>query len=101
MTLLNPAPIRQLSLQWDAEPRALPHHLAEWTTGSAIAPGIAELAIESIKGTHQVLGFLNPAKLGSNLGYATKPVQRARRHYARPCRGGCSSGGSDEPKAAG
>jgi ribonuclease HI len=93
MTLLNPAPIRQLSLQWDAEPRALPHHLAEWTTGSAISPGIAELAIESIKGTHQVLGFLNPAKLGRNLGYATKPVQRARQHYIRPCRGGWLASG--------
>jgi hypothetical protein len=93
MTLLNPAPIRQLSLQWDAEPSALPHHLAEWTTGSAISPGIAELAIESIKGTHQVLGFLNPAKLGRNLGYATKPVQRARQHYIRPCRGGWLASG--------
>lgn len=93
MTLLNPAPIRQLSLSWDAEPRALAHHLDEWTTSSAISPGIAELALESIKGTHQVLGFLNPAKLGRNLGYATKPVQRARRHYERPCRGGWLASG--------
>jgi len=93
MTLLNPAPIRQLSLSWDAEPRAEAKHLAEWTAGSAIAPAIAELAIESIKGTHQVLGFLNPAKLGRNLGYATKPVQRARQHYARPCRGGWLASG--------
>ena len=69
MTLLNTAPIRQLSLSWDAEPRALAHHLAEWTTGSAVSAGIAELAVESIKGSHQVLGFLNPAKLGRNLGY--------------------------------
>jgi hypothetical protein len=93
MTLLNPAPIRQLSLQWDAEPRALAHHLAEWTTGSAVSAGMAALAIESIKGTHQVLGFLNPAKLGRNLGYATKPVQRARQHYIRPCRGGWLASG--------
>jgi hypothetical protein len=93
MTLLNTAPIRQLSLSWDEEPRALAHHLAEWTTGSAVAPGLAELAIESIKGTHQVLGFLNPAKLGRNLGYATRPVQRAREHYARPCRGGWLASG--------
>jgi hypothetical protein len=93
MTLLNPAPDRQLSLHWDTEPRALAHHLAEWTTGSAVATGIAEQAIESIKGTHQVLGFLNPAKLGRNLGYATRPVQRAREHYARPCRGGWLASG--------
>jgi hypothetical protein len=93
MTLLNTAPIRQLSLSWDEEPRVLAHHLAEWTTGSAVAPGLAELAIESIKGTHQVLGFLNPAKLGRNLGYATRPVQRAREHYARPCRGGWLASG--------
>lgn len=93
MTVLNPSTERQLSLQWDAEPRALAHHLAEWTTGSAISPGIAELALESIKGTHQVLGFLNPAKLGRNLGYATKPVQRARQHYIRPCRGGWLASG--------
>jgi DNA-binding Xre family transcriptional regulator len=51
---------------------------AEWTTGSAVAPGIAEQALDSLKGSHQVLGFLNPAKLGRNLGYATKPVQRTR-----------------------
>jgi hypothetical protein len=93
MTLLNPAPIRQLSLSWDDEPRALAHHLAEWTTGSAVSAGIAELAVESIKGSHQVLGFLNPAKLGRNLGYATKPVQRARKHYARPIEGGWLASG--------
>jgi hypothetical protein len=93
MTLLNTAPIRQLSLSWDAEPRALAHHLAEWTTGSAVSAGIAELAVESIKGSHQVLGFLNPSKLGRNLGYATKPVQNAREHYARPCRGGWLASG--------
>jgi hypothetical protein len=88
MTVPNPAPIRQLSLSWDAEPRALAHHLAEWAAGSAVSAGIAELAVESIKGTHQVLGFLNPAKLGRNLGYATKPVQNARRYYARQIEGG-------------
>ena len=93
MTLLNTAPIRQLSLHWDTEPRALAHHLAEWTTGSAVAPGIAEQALDSLKGSHQVLGFLNPAKLGRNLGYATKQVQRAREHYARPCRGGWLASG--------
>jgi hypothetical protein len=93
MTLLNPAPIRQLSLSWDDEPRALAHHLAEWTTGSAVSAGMAALAIESISGTHQVLGFLKPAALGRNLGYATKPVQRARQHYARPCQGGWLASG--------
>ena len=93
MTLLNTAPIRQLSLHWDTEPRALAHHLAEWITGSAVAPGIAEQALDSLKGSHQVLGFLNPAKLGRNLGYATKQVQRAREHYARPCRGGWLASG--------
>lgn len=93
MTLLNPAPIRQLSLPWDAEPRALAHHLAEWTEGSAVSAGIAELAVGSIKGHCQVLDFLNPSKLGRNLGYATRPVQRAREHYARPCRGGWLAAG--------
>jgi len=93
MTLLNPAPVRQLSLQWDAEPRALAHHLAEWTEGSAVSAGIAELAVQSIKGHCQVLDFLNPSKLGRNLGYATKPVQRAREHYAQPCRGGWLAAG--------
>lgn len=93
MTLLNPAPIRQLSLPWDAEPRALAHHLAEWTEGSAVSAGIAELAVESIKGHCQVLDFLNPSKLGRNLGYATRPVQRAREHYAQPCRGGWLAAG--------
>jgi hypothetical protein len=93
MTLPNTAPIRQLSLHWDTEPRALAHHLAEWITGSAVAPGIAEQALDSLKGSHQVLGFLNPAKLGRNLGYATKPVQNAREHYARPCRGGWLASG--------
>jgi hypothetical protein len=93
MTLLNPAPIRQLSLSWDDEPRALAHHLAEWTTGSAVSAGMAALAIESISGTHQVLGFLKPAALGRNLGYATMPVQRARKHYARPIEGGWLASG--------
>jgi hypothetical protein len=93
MTVIHPAPIRQLSLSWDAEPRALAHHLAEWTTGSAVSAGIAELAVESLKGSHQVLGFLNPAKLGRNLGYATKPVQNARRYYARQIEGGWLASG--------
>jgi hypothetical protein len=93
MTLIHPAPIRQLSLSWDAEPRVLAHHLAEWTTGSAVSAGIAELAVESLKGSHQVLGFLNPGKLGRNLGYATKPVQNARRYYARQIEGGWLASG--------
>ncbi|MCP9776213.1 plasmid replication protein, CyRepA1 family [Cyanobium sp. WAJ14-Wanaka] len=93
MTLLAPAPIRQLSLGWDDEPRALAHHLDEWTTGSAVSAGIAELAVESLKGSHQVLGFLNPAKLGRNLGYATKPVQNARTYYARQIEGGWLASG--------
>jgi hypothetical protein len=93
MTVIHPAPIRQLSLSWDAEPRVLAHHLAEWTTGSAVSAGIAELALDSLKGNHQVLGFLNPAKLGRNLGYATKPVQNARRYYARQIEGGWLASG--------
>ena len=93
MTLLKAAPIRQLSLQWDAEPRALDHHLDEWVKGSAVSPAIAELAVESIKGMHQVLGFLNPPKLGRNLGYVTRMVQEARTRYARPCRGGWLASG--------
>ena len=93
MTLIHPAPNRQLSLSWDSEPRVLAHHLAEWTTGSAVSAGIAELAVDSLKGSHQVLGFLNPAKLGRNLGYATKPVQNARRYYARQIEGGWQASG--------
>jgi hypothetical protein len=93
MTLIHPAPNRQLSLPWDDEPRVLARHLAEWTIDSAVSAGIAELAVESIKGSHQVLGFLNPAKLGRNLGYATKPVQNARRYYARQIEGGWLASG--------
>lgn len=93
MTLSQLASIRQLPLQWDAEPRTKPQHLAEWTTGSAVSPAIAELALESIAGMHQVLGFLNPRKLGRNFGYETKPVQAARQHYASPCRGGWLAAG--------
>ena len=99
MTLLNTAPIRQLSLHWDTEPRALAHHLAEWITGSAVAPGIAEQAIESIKGTHQVLGFLKPwcntAK--PQVGYGPVPMNKkakaARVGFERPCRGGWLASG--------
>ena len=93
MTLLNPDAVCQLSLQWDAEPRANARHLSEWCTGSSVSLAVAELAVESIKGHHQVLSFLNPRKLGHNLGYATKPVQRARQFYALPCKGGWLASG--------
>jgi len=93
MTLLQIASHRQLALQWDAEPRTKPEHLAEWVTGSGVSPGIAATALESIAGLHQVVGFLNPRKLGRSQGYATMPVQRARKHYANPARGGWLASG--------
>ena len=99
MTLLNPAPIRQLSLPWDAEPRALAHHLAEWTEGSAVSAGIAELAVESIKGQHQVLGFLKPLcnTAKPQVGYGPVPMNKkakaTRAGFERPCRGGWLASG--------
>jgi hypothetical protein len=93
MTLLNPSQQRQLSIDWDQAPRTKPEHLTEWVEGSAISLAIAEQALESISGTHLVLGFLNPDRLGRNLGYATKRVQSARQHYSRPIRGGWLASG--------
>jgi len=92
-SLTTPEQSAQLTLTWDTEPKARPEHLAEWIDGSAVSPGIAEAAIESISGTHQVVGFLNPRRLGRNLGYATKPVQAARTIYSRPARGGWLASG--------
>lgn len=93
MTLSNLAPIGQLPIRWEDEARTLAEHLAEWTAGSAISAAIAEQALESIAGMHQVLGFLQPAALGRNLGYATRPVQRARQRFAAPIRGGWLASG--------
>ena len=99
MTLLNPAPIRQLSLSWDDEPRALAHHLAEWTTGSAVSAGIAELAVESISGQNQVLGFLKPWSVTAKpqVGHGPIPMNRraitARKAFARPIEGGWLASG--------
>ena len=98
MTLLKTATTVescQLPIAWDDGPRVLEHHRDEWITGSAIAPAIADLALESISGMATVLEFLNPAKLGRNLGYATRPVQRARQHYAGPILGGWLAYGHD------
>jgi hypothetical protein len=93
MTLAELQAERQLDLPWDASEKASTEHLAEWVEGSAVSPEIAQAAIESISGSHQVLGFLNPSKLGRNLGYATMPVQRARQHYANPIKGGWLASG--------
>ena len=98
MTLLKRASTvdsHQLPIAWDSGPRVLEHHRDEWINGSAIAPAIADVALESIRGMGSVLEFLNPAKLGRNLGYATRPVQRARQHYAGPIRGGWLASGHD------
>jgi hypothetical protein len=99
MTLSNPAPTRQLPLQWDAEPRTKPEHLAEWTTGSAVSPAVAELALESIAGWHQVLGFLKPwcNTARPQVGYGPVPMNKkakaARTTFERPCRGGWLASG--------
>jgi hypothetical protein len=93
MTLPNFAPAGQLALSWDLQEKARPEHLAEWTTGSAVSAGIAKQALDSLRGSHQVLGFLNPKKLGRNLGYATKPVQDARVYYKQLLRGGWLASG--------
>ena len=87
-----------LPLQWDVEPRRLdPHHQAEWVDGSAIAPGIADLALESISGFADVVGFLNPKGLGKqrHYGYATAQIKNARKHYAEPIKGGWLASGHD------
>ena len=99
MTLLNPAPTRQLSLSWDAEPRALAKHLAEWTTGSAVSAGIAELAVESISGQNHVLGFLKAWAVTAKpqVGHGPMPMNKravsARKAFARPCEGGWLASG--------
>lgn len=98
MTLLKSATTvdtHQLPIAWDSGPRVLEHHRDEWISGSAIAPAIADVALESIRGMGPVLEYLNPAKLGRNLGYATRPVQRARQHYAGPILGGWLAYGHD------
>ena len=87
------------NLQWDTDEAKVikPHHRAEWIEGSAIAPGIADLALESIAGFGAVVGFLNPKRLGKqrHFGYATATVKNARKHYANPIRGGWLASGHD------
>ena len=88
----------QLTLQWDtAQHRLEPRHRAEWVEGSAIASGIADLALESISGFADVVGFLNPKRLGKqrHCGYVTAPVKNARKHYAGPVKGGWLASGHD------
>ena len=85
----------QLTLHWDDDTHLKPHHRDEWVSGSGIAPSIADLALESISGSADVLGFLNPKKLGKSYGYATMPVVRARKHYERPIKGGWLAYGHD------
>ncbi len=65
-----------------------PRHLAEWISGSAIAPAITAMALESISGEEEVLSFLRPKALGRIGGYATMPVQRARKTFKGPIQGG-------------
>lgn len=87
-----------LTLQWASEQHLLePHHKAEWVEGSAISPGLADLALESISGFAEVVGFLNPKRLGKqrHYGYATAPVKKARKHYADPIKGGWLASGHD------
>ena len=88
----------QLTLQWDAAQHRLePHHHAEWVEGSAIAEGIASQALESIAGFADVVGFLNPKRLGKqrHYGYATATVKNARKQYAEPIKGGWLASGHD------
>lgn len=87
------APDQQLALAWDAVERVKPTHLQEWVDGSAISPGIAEQALESIAGEHQVLGFLRAKAVNAHRAYAgavpwSKWAREARRRFADPCRGG-------------
>ena len=88
----------QLTLQWDATaPVQKPQHLSEWVDGSAIAEGIASQALESIAGFADVIGFLNPKRLGKqrHYGYATATVKNARKHYGLPIKGGWLASGHD------
>lgn len=85
--------IEQLTLSWEPEPTIKPQHLEEWITGSAISPGIAEAALESISGEQQVLQFLKPKAINGHRCYGgampmAKWAREARRRFADPCRGG-------------
>ena len=87
------APDQQLALAWDAIEQVKPEHLREWVDRSAIAPALAELALESIAGEQQVLAFLRPTAINAHRTYGgampmNAKARSARTRFAKPCAGG-------------
>ncbi len=87
------APDQQLALAWDAVERIKQVHLQEWVADSAVAPELAESALESIAGEQQVLAFLRPTAVNAHRSYGgampmNAKARSARARFAKPCAGG-------------
>ena len=81
---------------WDAAPAGpdapLPHHLSEWTDGSAVAPELAAANVQTLQGP-AVLEALAGARLAAMGGHASQYATGAVARLLRPLEPLAAAGG--------